>query len=471
LNRTARGRNIPERDDDEEAEESEDEGGPIGHPFHFFEGLMNHMHEMERITERAPRESLSANIRPDADNEDSDEEYEDDTNIARCAACYRRDNPSHKWRRLVTLPCCGTKGREIKSSTRFCAACILKLAVTRASSSNTSEYRRFDDEPDEYPVRKFYRKNLQTNSRRFCECPRCRDILLVKIKGIKPVQSDLINCDESSECECECPGCEAERMEQDADQKDFKTAKSISISAPSFKAKIWYIGRKRGMAKLLWKVSLLHHNLLSYEALGGDDEQAVILRLAGYGIIEKVSGKNNTSVYRIDRADQTNLIKFFRNEDPCEKDKESEHKLVLEIESNLVYAAWRHFRDEYRIDRSLRLINRLFFLGLHFGGYLPSLPLSWGQELVATALIVFLFSLSAQFACILALYASVFLGVGLSVSYVLKRSHNNSCWWQAILVSYFVYRLNIFFYGNSYVSWSVLVAPRALNQALRLFGG
>ena len=53
----------------------------------------------------------------------------------------------------VTLPCCGTKGRETKSSTRFCAACILKLAVTRASSSNTSEYRRFDDEPDEYPVR------------------------------------------------------------------------------------------------------------------------------------------------------------------------------------------------------------------------------------------------------------------------------------------------------------------------------
>lgn len=236
---------------------------------------MNHMSEMARRSERRRTgENLSRNISPDNDDEDSEDSDEEqlEDNSARCAACLRIDNQSHKWRRLVTLPCCGTNGREDNSSTRFCAACILKLAITRPAASNTSEYRLFEDEPDEYPVRKFYQKSLQTDSRRFCECPRCRDILLVKLKGLKtaPKQDDD---DDSSECDCDCSDCEAERRKRHAERKDAKTAKSISVHVPSFKAKIWHIGRKRSVAKLLWKVTVLHHNFLSFEALGGDEEK------------------------------------------------------------------------------------------------------------------------------------------------------------------------------------------------------
>lgn len=370
----------------------------------------------------------------------------------------------------VTLPCCGTNGREANSSTRFCAACILELAVTRAGSANNSEYRLYDDEPDEYPIRKFYQKSLQAENRRFCECPRCRAILLVKIRGIKPVHNE--SDDDSSECECDCSDCEAERRERSADGKEAKTAKSISLQIPSFNAKCWHIGRKRGMAKLLWKVSLLHHNFMPYEAIGGDEEKAIILKLAGYGVIERVPGKRNKSVYRIDKEDQTKLIKFFRLTNPSEKDQTSENNLVMEIETCMMYAAWRHLRDEYRIDRSLRILNRFFFLGLHFFGYLPPLPLAWPQELVVTVLIVFSVALSLQFLCVLAVYAAVFLGVGLSVCYVLKRSNNvKSCWWQVILVSYFVYKANRFFYENSYMKWSVLVTPKAMVPVKKMLWG
>jgi len=462
-------------DDDEvellEAEDSEDEDdGPM--PSRFFQGFMNHMSEMARRNARRPRENLSSNIRPDDDDEDSDEEHEDST-TARCAACFCVDNQNHKWRRLVTLPCCGTNGRERNSSTRFCAGCILKLAVTRADSSNTSEYGLYDDEPDEYPARKFYQKSVQTENRRFCECPRCRDIILVKIKGVKPAYEDDSDDDDDEDSDesndCDCSTCEAEREERNTKRKGAKTAKSVSVHVPSFKAKCWHIGRKRGIAKLLWKVALLHHNFMPYEALGGDEEQSTILRLTGYGIIEKVPGHKNKSLYRMDKQNQTKLIKFFRHKNPSEKDQKAECSLVTEMQTCMMFAAWRHLRDEYRIDRSLRMLNRFFFLGLLFFGYLPPLPLHWWQELVVTALILFAVALSAQFLCVLVVYALVFFGVGLSVCFVLRRS--KSCWWQVILVSYFVYRLNVFFYANPYLSWSVLVAPKAMVPVKKMIWG
>jgi len=298
-----------------------------------FAGFLNHMSDIARRSSRVrTKENLCSRIRPDDDEEDSDEgDLNEECGTARCAACFRIDEPTHKWRRLVTLPCCGTKGREEKSSTRFCAACILKLAVTRADSANTGEYRSYDDEPDEYPVRKFYSKSVQSDNRRFCECPRCRDVLLVKIKGLKTVLLDDSE-DDDSDCGCDCSDCEREREEKRASRLDSKTAKSISIHIPSFKAKCWYIGRKKGLAKLMWKISLLHHNLLSFEALGGDESRGEILKLAGYGIINKVPGKRNTNVYRIDKDNQTNLIKFFKlPKKPSEKDEKSEMMLVSNV--------------------------------------------------------------------------------------------------------------------------------------------
>jgi len=79
----------------------------------------------------------------------------------------------------------------------------------------------------------------------------------------------------------------------------------------------------------MWKISLLHHNLLSFEALGGDESRGEILKLAGYGIIKRVPGKRNKNVYRIDKDSQANLIKFFKlPKKPSEKDEKSEMVLV-----------------------------------------------------------------------------------------------------------------------------------------------
>lgn len=44
------------------------------------------------------RTNLSTRIRPDDDNEESDDEIE--SNAVRCAACFRIGNQNHKWRRL-----------------------------------------------------------------------------------------------------------------------------------------------------------------------------------------------------------------------------------------------------------------------------------------------------------------------------------------------------------------------------------
>jgi hypothetical protein len=370
----------------------------------------------------------------------------------------------------VTLPCCGANGRENNSSTRFCAGCILKLAVTRAHPSSTDEYRLVDDEPNHWPVKKFYQESGQSDNRRFIQCPRCRDVLLVKIKGIKPT-SDSESSESESEGDCDCSDCDAERRER-AYKETAKTARSISVHAPSIMAKCWHLGRKRGGAKLLWKVSLLHHNFISFEALGGDSEKPMIERLAGYGVLEKIPGKRNKSLYRIDKETQAKIINLFHLENPSEKEREDQYKLMAELSGCSLYAAWRHMTDDYRIDRSLRSLNREFFITFHTFGLLPPLPLSWPQELVCTALALFLTTLAAQFLCILIVYAFVFVGVGLSASYVLKRSKNiKSCWWQVTLVSFFLYRLCKFFYGNPYLSWGILVSPKATIPVKKVLWG
>ena len=73
-----------------------------------FAGFLNHMSEMARRSSRVrTKENLCSRIRPDDDEEDSDDEGDlnEECGTARCAACFRIDEPNHKWRRLVTLPC------------------------------------------------------------------------------------------------------------------------------------------------------------------------------------------------------------------------------------------------------------------------------------------------------------------------------------------------------------------------------
>lgn len=193
------------------------------------------------------------------------------------------------------------------------------------------------------------------------------------------------------------------------------------------------------------------------------------MKLTGWGIIEK-AGK---SAYRIDKEKQNKLIKFFRlPTKPSDKDAKSLESLTYEIGSCLCYAAWRHLRDEYRVDRSLRMLNRFFFLGLHFNGFLPPLPLSWWQELSVTALVVYSVTLIVQFLAVVVVYGATFFGVGLSVCYMLRRSNNiKTIWWQAVLISYFIYTLNNLFYSNPYLKWSVLVSPKALIPVKKVVWG
>ena len=67
-----------------------------------FQGFLSHMNEMARRASRRPRQHLNSRIAPDDDNEESEneEEYNEGSTSQRCAACFRIDNPSHKWRRL-----------------------------------------------------------------------------------------------------------------------------------------------------------------------------------------------------------------------------------------------------------------------------------------------------------------------------------------------------------------------------------
>jgi len=117
-------------------------------------------------------------------------------------------------------------------------------------------------------------------------------------------------------------------------------------------------------------------------------------------------------------------------------------------------------------------MNRLFFVGLHSFGYLPPLPLSIWQELVVTGLVLFSTALILQFVCILAVYALVFFGVGLSVCRVLRHSNNiKSVWWQVIVVSYAVYKVNKIFYESEYLRWSVFITPKAVIPLKKLLWG
>jgi len=105
----------------------------------------------ERVYDSAIDESDSTSTDNQSDN--------DEDNI--CAICFRKEDgwPPDKWRRLVTLPCCGSNGREETSSTRFCHACILHLAdAVRPGEIADDEYQHnvLDELPTSSTVRMFY---------------------------------------------------------------------------------------------------------------------------------------------------------------------------------------------------------------------------------------------------------------------------------------------------------------------------
>jgi len=358
----------------------------------------------------------------------------------------------------VTLPCCGLEGKEETSSTRFCAACMLQMAMTRPDPSTSNEYPPWDREPLEPPVDQFYRNDCQTETCRFIECPRCRDILIVNIeKQLSHNMDDESDDDESSGCDCS--DCRPNRVADDWTHP--KTAQSITVQRPSFKDRCQYAGKKVGVAQILWRAACLHYSFMPREALGRNSENTEILRLVSWGILNRVPGKKNAEeLFRMDRGDQVELIKIFDLQH-IHTTEESE-KLIVGLLAGMGCSIWT-FLKEFRIDRAFRMANRSGLLILFMKNFLPPFPLSMWQEWVVTALNVFLVTMMIQFVCIAIIYAASFFGVGLSVCYFLRCSNNSkSSWWLLALGSYFAYRFATCIYNSPSITLFGMVAPKAV---------
>jgi len=472
-----------DKDDDDEDEDDDSEGFPLQLLQDMLPGGMGARVAARLMNGGIPglrQEQLSTNIRPDQDDDSvASSDDEDDTAAAKCCACYRRGDQNHKWRRLVTLPCCGLGGKENSSSTRFCASCVLKLAVTRPdSASSVNEYHFFEDERNEPPVSHFYKENRQSESKRFIECPRCRDILIVKLKNLQKSYATNDDNDESSSGECDCSECRAERR-SNREPVEIKTASSISMHRASFKTKAWFVGRKRDNAMILWKAAHLHPSFIPLTALGGDKYRANIMKLVGWGILHKVPGKRNTDIYRMNREDQMDLVKLVSPDPTTETDEQvnKEFDLFLELTHDMGYAGWESIK-KFRIDRAIRLLNRFLYLLLYFRRYLPSPPMSLWQEWVVTALNAFNLALVLQFLLITAVYAGLFFGVGVTVCRALRnpekfrfRSASRWAYVSAILGAYLTYRLSKVLYYSQYINFLGFLSPKAIIPFKKILWG
>ena len=210
-------------------------------------------------------------------------------------------------------------------------------------------------------------------------------------------------------------------------------------------------------------MALLHNEFLSFEALGGDSAHGEILHLASFGIISRIKAKK--ILYRIDKKNQAKLARLFRlPDDATEGDKKNETRLLADLCTDILHAAWRHLVDDYRPDHSARLMNRLCTIALFHFGHIPSLPLSQAQEMVLTLLNLFVLSLTLQFVCVMAVYSVMFFGVGYAVCHLLKKGRKGNedrknLWWQGFIAAFIIYKLNHWFYTSNYLSWSRFIMP------------
>jgi hypothetical protein len=91
---------------------------------------------------------------------------------------------------------------------------------------------------------------------------------------------------------------------------------------------------------------------------------------------------------------------------------------------------------EFRVDRSLRMLNQVGIQFLSFTGQLPHLPLSPGQALAVTALNIYTVVLALQLSVILSVYLFFFFSVGYGVCYEVKRNNKRKLelWQQGCIV-------------------------------------
>ena len=147
-------------------------------------------------------------------------------------------------------------------------------------------------------VRFFYEHDCQTKTQRYIICPRCKDICVVEIKNpTRQVNTDWTNP---------------------------INADSISLKRSKISGRLQYVGKKIGMAWLLWKIAFLNPQILPLEALMGKySSKANVLRLVSYGILKKDKG---TDVFRMKKGDHMklkSLLKLNKREiryDPLFKD-------------------------------------------------------------------------------------------------------------------------------------------------------
>lgn len=325
---------------------------------------------------------------------------------------------------------------------------MLRMATVSRSEdpSATGEYDRWDNERYEYPVKKFYSKdNLETESRRFIECPRCRNLLLVKMMGLKIIPNDEDTDDEDA---CDCSDCVAERRNRRDNRPKMKAASSITITKPSFKLKSWYIGRRRGIAKLLWRLLYFDHGFINLDALGGEEQNTNVLKLITWGVLQRVPWKNNDNIYQMNKKEQALLVPLFRlPKNATEKDKEREKELYASTMVDTVTASYNYLK-KFRVDRSLRLLNQAGVQFLSRTGQLPCLPLSRGQLLAVTTLNIYSVLLVLQLSVILSVYLFFFSAVGYGVCYGVKRSNKTKLeLWQQGCIMLGVYGLGVTCYA------------------------
>ena len=345
---------------------------------------------------------------------------------------------------------------------------MLRMAtVTRSDEPGaTGEYDRWDDERYEYPVKKFYSKdNVETESRRFIECPRCRNLLLVKMMGLKLIPSDDDTDDEDA---CDCYDCVAERRERRSNRPKTKSAVDITITKPPFKLKSWYIWRRKGIAKLLWRLIYFNHGFINLDALGGEEQETNVLKLITWGVLQRVPGKNNGNIYQMDKKEQALLAPLFRlPKNASDKDTEREKELYAGTMMDTLCASYQ-FLKAFRIDRSLRMLNQLGVQILSAMGQLPRLPLSRGQAIAVTALNIYLISMILQLSIVLFVYLFLFIAVGSGVCYGVRRSKKAKLeLWQQGCIVLGVYGLGVTCYAVirkiSFAMLYGLVFPKAVS--------
>ncbi|KAL9190390.1 hypothetical protein ACHAXT_007601 [Thalassiosira profunda] len=390
-----------------------------------------------------------------------------DDDCTKCAVCFLPDDQCDTWRRLLTLPCCGLEGKEASSSTRFCAACILRMATTKSDPSVSNEYPRSDPDRFQPPTGQFYRNDVQTDTRRVIECPRCRDLLVVKIK--KPRANE--SADESY---CDCPDC-IRSKEGDSNPQN---AQSISVRIPLFEEKVRYAGKKVGaggpVAGMLWRAAFLHHGFMPGMCLGPEADCEKLVR---WGIVQQApetsipflqGRKKKKDVFQMGWEDQAKLTEVLdleraQNEEGYsifEEDGSPGFEEGAKLLAGAGFAIFR-FAMTFRLLGAVRLVNRFLTLILTFKGYVPMFPHSACRQWVVTALNVFVVATLLQFLFVTLLYAGCFLAVGWTVCYFL-RSKIKAVWWQVVLAAFFAWRLATYVYDNPSLTWLGWVAPKSV---------